>query len=297
MPTVTPYITPNQLVRVPTGVNWQTIPSQQASATERQAAQQDLCNAATRWVDGYCGQPLRATADREVLEANGNRAAVDAEGVLTLWPRRWPVLAVAAVEVRPVMGQDADYRAVGSTGISLVANPGVSELAAGAGTSMLKVVGSGIPYRSRSGSWLVRLTYTNGWPHAGLVGAHDEGATALSVDNALGWVAGMQAELPDGAGTEYVTVQGVTLSGDGSGTLALTAATLYGHAGGVPVTTLPETVWTACAYYVAHLAIARGSTSIAIPPMAGAPHAYQVQTAPNFMKLAQEHLRAYRRVF
>ena len=301
----TPYLTPAQLTTLPTGINWAQIPRTNATAAEQQAAQLDLVWQATRWVDTQCGMPVRCTSDTEQIGVNGYRAAVRSDSVLVIQPRRWPVLAVANLQVRPAQGNATTWVVIAASDILPILNAGSDELAAGIGTREVWVLGHGVPWRSLPDSYVAQLTYTNGWPHGGLTASAAVGATTLTVDASAGWTdlialqTTYQAELPDGGATEVVTVTAATANNDGTATLTLSAGLANQHAAGIICTTLPRTLWLAAGFYAAHLALRRGSYAIAVPPLRGNGGGGKLPASPDsgFLQEAQDLLAPYRRVY
>lgn len=286
----TPYLSPAELVNLPTGVQWQSIPGAKASAAEQTAAQLLLLSGASQWCDAQCGMPLRATSDQEEFAAPGPYATADRWGVLTIAPRRWPVLSVTTLEVRPSYGRTTDYVALDADDITLETNAGAAELASGAGTRRIRVLASGIVKGTPRGAWSLRLTYVNGWPHSELATAVSSAATTLTVLDGTGFAAGQTVTLSDGAQSEDATISAV------SGMTLTVPALAYKHAAGVVVTALPAPVRLACGYYAAHIALRRGSQATALPPV------HQVRTTrqateTDYLQLALDHLAPYRRLW
>src|SRR5512146_1088920 len=277
---------------MPTGVQWNTIPSSGASTAAQLAAQLELCRTASRWADSFCEMPLMATADVEEMTAPGPRAVADDNGVLWITPLRKPVLSVTSVETRPSVAFDSDYTAVTDTYITLLGNSGASELAAGAGTSRIRVVGSGIIKGFGWQSWSVRLTYVNGWANSELTASVAVGGTSISVLDATGFRVGDNVELPDAVNTETVTISAV------SGTTLTVSALAHAHAAGVQVTNLPANIRTAAGWYAAHIALSRGSSAMSIPVATSGHRRVNPAGGETFyLTLAMGLLQPYKRVW
>lgn len=288
----TPYVLPATLLTLPTGVQWNTIPSSGATSEAQYAAQLELCRAASRWADGECTMPLHATQDPEELEAPGNRCSPDANGVLWIKPLRKPVVSVVSVEIRPNVGRTTDYQAVQADNITVLSNPGADEFASGSGTQRIRVIGTGIVKGLPWGSYSVRLTYVNGWANSELSAATLVGATTLSVLDATGFAAGDTIDIVDTSLSETTTITAV------SGTTLTVGALANAHATGVQVTALPANIRYAAAWYAAHLALFRGSSAMAIP-VASARRSMSSgnKGETNYLELAQMNLAPYRRVW
>lgn len=293
----TPYITPAQLTSFPTGVDWASVPAKSASSDAQAAAQMRLCWSATARVDSYCNQPLRATNDAEDVLIPSTRAAVDRWGLVTIYPRRSPVLSVAGITLARAAASSATTT-IASDAIWIESILGTAELAAGSGSSLIHLSQSPISRRDPWQTWRATLVYANGWPHAGLTSAVTAGATSLAVDSALGWSVGQVAEIPDGAATEYVTVTGVSVNDDGvTGTLTTTAC-LSQHAAGIVVTTLPEDIQSATALLAADLVMVRGGQAVALSVTRGATSAPRPakDERSDLTCRAEQMLAPYRRV-
>ena len=277
---------------MPTGVQWNTIPSAGATSQAQLAAQLELCRAASHWCDAQCAMPLHATSDIEEIAAPGRRASPDANGVLWITPLRKPVISVTTLETRPMIGVTTDYTTVTATNVTLMSNAGQEEFAAGAGTYRIRAVATGITKGLPWQSWSLRLTYVNGWANSELSAATLVNATSLSVVDATGFAVGDTIEIVDAANTETATITAV------SSTTLTVAALTYAHAAGVQVTAMPANIRLAAGYYAAHLAMFRGSSAMAIPVAS----ARRVMSSgskgeQNYLMLAQQHLAPYRRVW
>ena len=290
---MTPYILPAELLNLPTGVQWSTIPRAGATAAEQAAAQYQLCMTASDWVDGECHQSLRATTDADIYHIQGSRAAIAPGGELEVQPYRWPVLSVSLAELRASNANDTDYSTIASADISLLSNAGPAELAAGAGTSVVRISGSW--YGIQRDALTLRLTYVNGWPNSALSAGVTVGQTSLPISDVVGWAVGTQAQIIDGANTERLTVTAVVANGDGTGSLTVPALG-YVHVVGVMVTAMPGRIRTAAGFYVAHLALFRGTQAIAPPSIRGGAPRMTSVSGQDFLQLAKDNLVPFRRI-
>ena len=292
----TPYITPSLLTMLPTGYAWKNLPGVSSGTADAYQAQLQLCREATAWVDVYCNQTLRCTSDSEMLTAPGPRVAANAVGGITIFPTRQPILSVVKLETRPFRATEADWTAADSTNYWTLAAPGLSQLNAGDGTREVQAVGIGIDRRWPDGTFLIRLTYLNGWPHGGLTAAGTVGTSTLAVDSVLGFTVGETPRIDDGLTYEIVTVNAITTNADGvSGTLTLSAPTVYAHGVGTPVTLLPEIVVTETGYYAASLAYRKGSLALAVPSVDGNAQTAKLASGGDWETRVRKDLVPFRR--
>lgn len=288
----TPYLLPPTLKDLPTGVQWNSIPANGSSDAAQYAAQLELCRAASRWADATCNMPLHATADTEELTAPGPYAIPDGNGILWVTPRRKPVLSVASIELRSNIGQTTDYTAIEANRITILTNAGADELAAGSGSTRIRVIGTGIVKGVPFGAFSLRLTYVNGWANSELSTASTAGATSITLADATGFAVGDTIEIVDTSLSEDTTISAI------AGTTLTVDALTYAHDSGVQVTELPANIRYAAAWYAAHLALFRGSSAMAIP-VAGVRHTTSASKVgeTNYLELAQLNLMPYRRVW
>ncbi len=294
---VTPYITPNHLLLLPTGVPWSTYPATNSGTADAYQAQFTLCREATGWVDGYCNQTLRCTSDSETLVAPGPQVSADYQGMVSIWPTRQPILSVTSLEIRPAMATESDWITLDATYYWPLSVPGLTQFGAGDGTREIMATNTGISRWTPDGAFLLRVTYLNGWAHGGLTTAGTVAATTLAVDSVLGFTVGDTPRIDDGTFSEVVTLTAISTNADGvSGTLTIASPGLaYAHGVGVPVTELPDVVVTDTGYYAATLAYRKGAIALAVPPTSGTVQGLKPVGNPDWEARVRTDLWPFRR--
>lgn len=300
----TPYVTPQMLVNAPTGISWDTIPDPKATESAKIAEQTNIAWRAHGMVDTYCNQPLRATVDAEQLYGPGDmRVQTDQQGIVHILLSRWPVTSIVSAKYSlaasfprqwqtiPVDQFDFDEALLPAVGSSA---PGASAV----GPSGVYLAPGYIDWRGggRRG-YTLQLTYTNGWPHAGITSDAAVGATSLAVDDVTGF-AGADSMIYDGGSTEDILVSaiqgGVTT---GPGTLTLATPLQYAHQAtdpsGALISALPPTIQQATILFACYLALVRGATATTVPLMPGGE---EHQGAPDFATEAEILLAPFKRV-
>jgi hypothetical protein len=252
VPGASPYITPGTLTCQPAGLAWQVVPTLTAPSPENAAQLALVCATATAQADAYVRQPLRASVNTEQLYGPGQpRVSVDPRtGIATLVTRRWPVTAVNAVQVSPRPCFPPAWTLVPANQAQVrnppIVSAGPAPVTAPSGGNVIDVAPC---YISRRQQWDITLSYTSGYPHAGLTAQAAIGATSLLVDDVTGW-AGWTGWLYDGQFTEPIAVDGavatspVALPGVGgtvqAGPGTLTTSPLVNrHEAGVVLSALP----------------------------------------------------------
>jgi hypothetical protein len=252
VPGASPYLTAATLQCAPAGLSWQVVPTLTAPSPENLAQLQQVCWTATAQADGYAKQPLRASVNTEQLYGPGQpRVSVDpCTGIATLVTRRWPVTAVNAVQTSPRPCFPPQWTLVPANQAQVrnppIVSAGPAPVTAPSGGNAIDVAPGWIPRRQQQD---ITLSYTSGYPHAGLTAQAAIGATSLDVDDVTGW-AGWTGWLYDGQFTEPVAVDAavatspVTLPGAGgtvqAGPGTLTTSPLVNrHDAGVVLSALP----------------------------------------------------------
>lgn len=284
----TPYVNPDMIVNAPTGISWSIIPFPKATSAQQLAEQTNICWRATKMIDGYCNQVLRATIDSEQRSGPGEfRINVEqATGNVRWILSRWPVTEILAIQVsgnavfprqwtqvvngmwdieNPPLGVYGSYvpsGSGGSGGQSIIIAPGYAGWALG-----------------RNG-YRFAASYINGWPHCGLMSEATAGDTTLQVDDVTGF-AGASAFLYDGASTEVVSVTSVIATAPtvlpngggiapaGPGTLTLATPISDNHPAGVIISSLPQDVMQATILAATVQALDAGITSVSIQNLPG----------------------------
>ena len=277
----TPYATPSLLVSAPTGISWSSIPPGSGVTPQQRVAEQaNICARASAQADEICNQPLRATISTEQYSGPDYRMTIQqATGNVRMILQRWPILQIVSVEVSPNVFPrqwttlPAGYYDIEWPTLDLYGTNAPS--AAGEGGQSIILA----PYANwclgRHG-WLARVTYVNGWPHAGITADASAGASALSVDDCTGWAitsessgtTGATGIVYDSGAQETIKVTAASAA-SGPGTLTLASPLTYPHAAGVMSSTLPESVIWAVILLGTQQALTRGATATTVQSVPG----------------------------
>ena len=278
----TPYITPQLLTQAPTGISWNSIPpGSSVTPQQRLAAQADICAQATAQADEMCFQPLRATLDTEQFSGPDYRMTIQSQtGNVRMILARWPILSVSAIEISPntfprqwtslAAGQwDIEHPVIGVYG-------SVAPSASGGDGGQSIVFAPSVSWNLGRDGFVARVTYVNGWPHAGIATAAVADAGTLIVDDCTGWALTSEMTGATGAvGTVFdsgaqETVQVTAASATtGPGTLTLAQPLTYPHAAGVIVSALPASVQWGVILLAAQEALTRGATATTVQSVPG----------------------------
>lgn len=269
-----PYVTPDLLMRQPSGISWQVVPTLTADTAEQRAQLGLVCQQVTSLVDGYLHQPVRAVCVTEQQQFPGHpRASMDRHtGILTVVTRQWPVIAVNAVQASEARAFPANWSLVPQQHSRIrtpVLMPASGDLVTSpSGGNQVDIAPGSIPRGGGygRGQWLLSTSYTSGYPHTILTGSASDDTQSLTVGDVTGW-SGWSGLILDGPATEPVTVTSVTatsppqLPGNGgtvqagAGTLTLAEPLTFPHSKGALVTALPLAVLQAAALKAAVIAL------------------------------------------
>lgn len=253
------------------------------------AAQQDQALAvvierASSWADALTYQVLSATVDTAYT-----RCRVRANGTILLPLKYKPVIAVLSISVG---GRPSTMAPLVDTSNVVIGERGVIEFPASGFIYGYQGAG-GVGVGARP---LVKATYVNGYPNTVTTTATAAAVTALPVKTQLGVFPGTQLTIYDGPSTEVVTVAPTNVPGSGS--LTLTAPTLFAHAAGISVSALPPKVKQAVILLTASLIATSGNDAIALSAMAepGGLVSEKGASAEN-IALAMDMLEEFKRVW
>ena len=288
----TPYITPAMLLQADTGIDWSTIVPGHTNDSVTDAEQANICWRATETADLFCNQVLRATLDAETVDAPGERAVLLPNGTARLFLSRWPVIYLASVQVA-ISDFPPTWNSLppGSYRVRNLSTDTVS----GAGAYSIDIAPGYVSWMGGRYGYQIQVEYINGWPHASTTASALAGATSLVIDDVTGFLAGQEFTIYDGANTERLVVASAS-SQSGPGTVTLVGPTAYAHAAGVLATALPAAIQQACIYIATYIALTRGATAVAIPPVRGLTESGQGKPDRWLMDEAERRLQPYRRV-
>ena len=296
----TPYITPDILINAPTGLSWETIPNYDSTLTEQLAEQTRICWRATHWIDEFCNQPLRSTTDTEEVLGPDYRVTVDHNGLVRFVPSRWPITKIVSAQFAASFSVPPQWTSIPSTAMYIentsTVNGSVSTIAA-AGPSTIMIAPGYVSWGNGRKGIRLQVTYTDGFPHAGVRANVAVGATTLSVDDCTG-MAGSTVVIHDGAATETVVVS-ASSAVVGAGTITLASGVLYAHAASVQkpiiISGIPASVQQAAINYATYTTMTRGATATTVQAMPGTTSSGGGSAA--LLADAKEILTPYRRVF
>lgn len=299
-----PYINPSYLINWPSNVAWETIPDIESTPQEQLFAQQQMCWTATRSVDNFAQQTLRASIYTEDLSAPSHRVGIK-NGVARFVTSFFPIVEVISAEVAYSNGPPYTFQAVPAGYAIPEESPfspyGTNSVGMATGGMNVIIIGGG--YANWSNGRLgqrIRCTYINGWPHSGLLDDAPAGSTTLHIDDVTGWL-NVMGTIPDVDGREFATVTAVSpdTSGlttpTGPGIVTLSEPTLYAHQAGDLFTSLPETLLEATVWFALSQVLARGTNAIGAPPMPGKAQPGAGSSMDRFRSRAQELINPYKR--
>jgi len=278
----TPYCTPNELIAAPTGISWSTIPPYKGTTPAQNVAEQlNMLMRATAQCDLYTNQVLRATLDTEQISGPDFRVTIQTgsqNGRVIL--SRWPILSITQIQVAPnnmfprqwttlpAGYYDIEHPVIGVYG-------SIAPSDSGDGGQSIVISPGYVNWANGRNGVLLRVSYVNGWPHCSLTGNVAAGAMTIPVDDCTGWAITGEFGVTGAAGTIYDSGQqeGVQVTAasatSGPGTLTLSSALTFGHAAGVMVTSLPQSVIWATILFASAQALTRGSTSTTVHNIPG----------------------------
>ena len=168
----------------------------------------------------------------------------------------------------------------------------------GIGPSEIEIAPGYISGDAGRDGYVARITYTSGWPHAGITTAVTHPATSVEVDDCTGFAVGglsTIATIYDGASTETVSVTAASVA-SGPGTLTIPAGVAFGHAAGVTCSCLPANVQWAVMLFASSEALTRGTTAISVQAMPGSQDSSGTKAAEEFSTEAEILLQPFRRI-
>ncbi len=308
----TPYITPAELLNMPTGISWSTIPGVRSSSADAYSQQYEICLRASAELDGFCLQPLRATVQEEELEGPDFRLAINPNGNAVFLTLQWPVISTINAAVCPSRSFPVAWQTIGAGNIRprqklTAAFQSVPFGQGGTGLNEIEIAPGWIGWSyGRSGTRALAI-YVAGWPHAGITSNVLAGATTIDVDDVTGWV-GYTGMISDGSSTESVIVTAASatnpitvMTGDavqaGPGTVTLAAPLQYAHSSGTNLSALPWDLKWATALYAASEALTRGATSTTVQQMPGRVTGGGTGAMESYVARAEKIAKPYRAVF
>jgi len=286
--TRTPYLTATEYQNAPTAVDATNLVqggTPQENAQELLSVIGRASSIADDIVYGAQGC-LAATQDID----GPTRYRIHRDGRIYFPCRFRPVLSVTSIKIGPTPSTMTAL----TSAPDLVINPtGVLEIPFSGYYTIPGTIGIAGPLPN--GQPLVQVTYINGYPNTNLATTTSAGATSVQVASAVGLYAGTNLTIYDDyPGNEMVTVASSYTYG--STTVPLTSATLFTHSAGVSVSALPPSVKQAVVHLTSHLIKTRGTLSIEMPRLEGAPtHVNTMDGQDGDYELAEYLLAPFKR--
>jgi hypothetical protein len=269
---VAPYITPDVLLSQPAGISWNVVPTLTADTVEQRAQLALVCQQVTSLIDGYLNQPLRAECVTEEARWPGQpRVSVDRNtGIGQIVTRRWPVIAVNAVQVSPARSFPPSWTLAQASqariAVPVLMPASGSPVTGPSGGNRIDLAPGVLQGGFSRDQQLVSWSTTCGYPHTVLTGDVAKGTQSLAAGDVTGWQ-GWAGFILDGPATECVSVTSATATAPvqlagaagtveaGPGTLSLAAQLTYGHSKGALLTAVPLAALQAAALKAAVMAL------------------------------------------
>lgn len=251
--TYTPYITGQDFLNEPTGVDVSQLIPNGSSLTET-AVLARLCANASSEADRICQKVLAATLD---VESGLFRAFRD--GTIRVPLPYGPVISVNAVSI----GYSANTMTpmTDLSGIRIIRN--VAYIPVPTPPPLSFQFSRNPAAYAPTGRVYADVTYVNGWAHSTLAASALVGATSITPGTVVGFVPSLPFTVYDGQSTEGAQVSGgYTLGG---ATVPLAAGLQFAHGAGVTVSALPPFARLAVVTLAKWLAKTKGSKAIVMP--------------------------------
>lgn len=256
----TPYITVDEYLAEPTGVDTSQLVPDGTSAANRAALARVIARASSQ-ADDLCRKLLAATVD---IQSGEYRIRRDG----TIWV---PVDYTPAVQVNSV-SLGWSQRTIGPIGD--LSGVRVER-------KLVKIPVAGIPsgwsmspsVPARSGYLFADVEYVNGWAVTTTSAPSLAGASALAVAGSLGVAPGLRLTIADGASTEAVTVAPAYVAG--SLTVPTVTPLVFAHDTGVAVSALPGAVKDAVILLTSSRIKLRGAEAVQMGSITSEPSAPQ----------------------
>jgi hypothetical protein len=253
----TPYITPQDFLNEPTGVDTSQLIPAGSTLTEEAALARLVANASSE-ADRICQKTLAATLDVE-----SGLYRIQRDGTIHVPLPFGPVISVNAVSTGFSASSMTPMASL--SGIRIIRNVAYIPVPS---ALPLSYSFSPNPAAYAPHGWIYAdVIYVNGWAHSTLAAATLVGASQVAPGNVLGFVPGLPFTVYDGQDTEGAQVaSGYVL---GATPMPLAAALTYAHSQGVTVSALPPFARLAVVTLAKWLAKTKGTKAIVMPSING----------------------------
>lgn len=242
-----PYLTSAEYIASPTGVDISELVVGGNDAQQADALKQTIARASSA-IDTYCRKVLAAT-----LDTQSGRYRLRSDGNLIITLDNTPIIEVTNV-------------AIGATPNQLTPLQDLSGVWINRKTIEVPVAAITQPGPWLGGKLYVVASYINGWANCLLTADAAQGATAITVDSALGVQAGLPMTVYDPGASEQVVVLSVV-----GNTINLASPLTAAHLAGVAVSALPPVIKQACVLWTTGLIKTKGDDSFVMPAIGAQP--------------------------
>lgn len=253
----TPYITAQDFLNEPTGVDTSQLIPAGSALTEAAALARLVANASSE-ADRICQKTLAATLDVE-----SGLYRIFRDGTIHVPLPFGPVISVNAVSTG--FSASSMTAMANLSGIRIIRNVAYIPVPT---APPLNYSFSPNPAAYAPHGWIYAdVTYVNGWAHSTLTAATLAGAAQVAPGNVLGFVPGLPFTVYDGQNTEGAQVgAGYVL---GATPMPLAGTLAYAHGLGVTVSALPPFARLAVVTLAKWLAKTKGTKAIVMPSING----------------------------
>jgi hypothetical protein len=293
------YVTASEFKQAPTGIDTTTLDQTQiGNQAAQDSALLNILRRASAWVDTIVQQEtLEATLNTEIKEVRMSR-----DGRINIHVDQIPIVQLTDVQFRshprtPYQVVDlnsCEIRDNWFTIYDLFYNTSLSSdlmgLGAGAYTSDIFSGYTSPYYRKTDVPITVKYTYLNGYTNTTLAIASTIGATSITVADSTGLTVNQRVTIYDGVSQESITITAIN-----GNVLTLKSGLIFGHAVGVGVSAIPDSVKQATLMLACALIKDRGSLAISLQEtqiLSASATPYKTDE----VSIARELLAPYRRV-
>lgn len=238
----TPYITADEFMASPTGVNVsQLVP--RGTEEQNRHALNTVIQRASSYADMFCKQVLAATTD-----ITSGRYRIQRTGVVRVATRFSPIVEVTSISL--------GFTPSSMTALTNFSNVWIDRKVVTFPIETMQLL-PGYSTFYGDGRVYCSVGYVNGYANTLTTGAWSAGVTSATVASTLGMYPGVELTIYDTGAVETVFVQSVS-----GNTVTFTSPLLYAHDAGTNISALPAAVKQAVVLLTSALIKTRGSEAI-----------------------------------
>lgn len=296
----TSYLTVAEYKRVATGIDINHLDFTDTSQAAQDAELANVIARASGWIDNYCNldDGLYASTITETMPVMMSK-----DGFLRIRPNNIPIVSVSALNWR--LYPNTSWTVVDPVNIAVYERYFETMFWYPMFNNQLNIQGSfafptTAPYTHYVGPTeaanygdlkiAAQYTYVQGYPNTWMSANAPSGATTLTIEDSVGMIVGTRLTIYDGANTETVVVSNVV----SATSIQLSKPTLFAHASGVAVSSIPSDVKQACILITNYLLKERGVNSITMDGVNN-PEMQRYDQMSD-LKVAEAFIKQYRRV-